>query len=297
MLTIRQNYSLKKYDGDVGIEIEVEGKGLQPPPPLWAAIHDGSLRGESIEYVTKTPVFREAIDSRLQGLSKCLEDGGAEVFNSLRAGVHVHVNVQELTHTQTITFATAYYLLEEVLLAECGDGREGNSFCMNVSDADGVLRAVDLSVRGGDFKGLNSDGIRYSSLNWKPVTMYGSLEFRGLGTPKDFGKIGVWAKILLSILDYSLQYEHPSDIIQQFSYMRTEELLKRCLGQFAEPYLRNKNFEGLMFRGMRNAQDLAFMTDWVNFEGKLQSKYEDRLRQIKQYEGQLEEDDEEHRIF
>lgn len=95
--------------GLLGVEVEVETlKGELPrihdDLAAWNVTHDGSLRGESAEYVFKEPL-------------------------GPRASVHVHVNVLEMTKQQLDNFLYSYLLLEDVLMSFCGEGREGNRFC------------------------------------------------------------------------------------------------------------------------------------------------------------------------
>ena len=105
-------------EGEVGIEIEVEGQDLpHVVSRYWRTERDGSLKAaEAFEYVLKRPVPRADVKKVLTSLEKKWKSNNAIINDSFRAGVHVHINVRDLTTTQMVTFATLYYIFEETLL-------------------------------------------------------------------------------------------------------------------------------------------------------------------------------------
>ena len=76
MSTIREIYALKPQDaGEVGIEIEMEGKNIHHGPIAgWNMHEDGSLRGDSIEFVLKKPQTRKNVNKKLEALSEYLKN-------------------------------------------------------------------------------------------------------------------------------------------------------------------------------------------------------------------------------
>lgn len=266
MSTIRKTYNLPAYKGDVGIEIEVEGRNLINQAKGWRVERDGSLRGEeAFEYVTDKGVRRENIDDILGSLEKSMEDYGSEIMENTRAGVHVHVNIQELTHTELANFATLYYVLENIMVRYCGKYREGNLFCLRADDAGAIIPFVAEAISTKDLKALHTDEIRYASLNWKPASEYGSIEFRAMRTTENFEHISNWAKMLLEIRDSALTYTTPTDILSEYSMNTPEDFLKRSLGSFAEMVM-FEGFEEPLQNGMYNAQDFAYGVDWAEIE-------------------------------
>ena len=106
--TIRDLFGLYpvKKEKQIGIEIEMEGRHLNLPPssiPLWEKENDGSLRGESIEYKLKQPLPLSKIDHAFKQLTKSAKDNEAKFNPSLRCGIHVHINCQDLTENQVQT--------------------------------------------------------------------------------------------------------------------------------------------------------------------------------------------------
>lgn len=278
MHKVSELFNHKKYEGDLGIEIEIEGDNLPRIVKGWRCEDDGSLRGESCEYVTSTPLKIDTIDLTIDELKKSFYKKGGTINESVRAGVHVHVNIQEMDILQVGCFATMFYMLEDILIRFCGQYREGNLFCLRTSDADYGLYYVIDSFNKKNHNRLNNDKIRYSAINWKPFTTYGSIEFRSMRTPSNLDLVSLWAKILLKVLEKSMFYNHPRDIIAAMSMNTPQEFLKETLDE----YYYSLSFEGeseYLMKGMENAQDFAFLINWEDqveyFEKKLKVVYDE----------------------
>jgi len=243
-------------EGEVGIEVEVEGRNLPRSDigRLWNTTTDGSLRGESREFVLDKPCGREQVGQVLEVLRARLEEFGAEVIPSNRCGVHVHINCQNLTTSQVVSFITTYMCLEEVLVKWCGQERVGNLFCLRTSDAEGMMKYIHRFIRTGRIHQLYTDRIRYASVNMKALPNYGSLEFRAMRSDLTPGVIEKWVAMLLAVKDYSLD-KRSDEIIGQFSMKGPQDFFNDVLGDFREDL--NPQEEDLTI-GMRNAQEVAF---------------------------------------
>lgn len=268
MKTVMQMFMLqdnRKVEGDLGVEIEVEGHNLPGAMAMWRREEDGSLRGESAEYVLKKPVTVEGLKKALSILDKAYVDMGSKVEESVRAGVHVHVNVQNLNTIELFNFVTSYYILEELLVNYCGESRVGNLFCLRACDADYVLDFVVDVVKRKRWRHLVSDNIRYAALNFKSLGEYGSLEFRSLRSTRDLSVVQTWAEILLTLRNNSIKFTDPKDVIGAFSAGGGEAFVTKLLGDYAYIFTQMPGFEKMLTRGMRNAQELAFCCDWQAF--------------------------------
>jgi len=115
---------LNEKKGEVGIEVELEGRHLNFEGDLfWNVTNDGSLRGNSGEWVLRDPVSRKDIAKAVQSLIKMHEptmNRPYEIDCSDRCGVHIHINCQQLTFIQTMCFLTLYLAFEDVLMRFCG---------------------------------------------------------------------------------------------------------------------------------------------------------------------------------
>lgn len=259
------NIPLKyKTDGDVGIEIEVEGENLPRVGKYWRNERDGSLRGpDNNEYVLQKPETLVGAKLALDYLKAAYAKNGAVIHDSVRAGIHVHVNVQKLNIVELYNFMTLYLILEDLLIKFCGEGREGNLFCLRARDAEYLLSQLENAATTREFRGiLTSDDLRYSSMNVKAIGTYGSLEFRALRSTADMDRILMWATMLVGLRERAKHYTDPVDIIARFSEGEAEAFLDGCLQEHAAQFKKYEDWPRLIKEGMRRAQDIAFCVNW-----------------------------------
>ena len=133
----------KTTGGDIGIELEIEGRNLPRGPAvrggpkmapksgaLWTVHDDGSLRGESAEYVLSTPVFKEEVKPCLDHIWGKLSNDVTEVIPSNRTSTHVHINAQGLRLNQFVSWIVLWTMYEEAMVSVCGEERKSNHFCL-----------------------------------------------------------------------------------------------------------------------------------------------------------------------
>jgi|TARA_Y100000310_G_scaffold161131_1_gene161073 hypothetical protein len=246
-------------DKEIGIEIEMEGRNLVVNSAGWAVDHDGSLRGESIEYILRSPCRRESVSIKLKRLQKDLKDQGAKLVPSSRCGVHIHVNCQRLSLEELLNFALLYYIFEDILMEYCGRDRTGNLFCLPLSAADYILDALMQFRAYEELNALNSDDIRYAALNWNSLFNYGSLEFRAYPAVKDFTKIEKWISLLLRIFDYAKKYKQPDEILEEFSMEGPRQFLMQVFKEDTQLLpLRLQQLEEMLYDGARRIQDICY---------------------------------------
>lgn len=266
MKTIAEMMRMRPVKGDVGVEIEVEGDGLPHTEKYWSMERDGSLRGESMEYVLSKPMSLADCNKALQYLDECYKNNGTVVHDTVRAGVHVHVNVQRLTFPQLFNFITTFLILEEVLVKFCGETREGNLFCLRSGDASYLIDAIVDVARSKNLLSFRSDNLRYAALNVKAIATYGSLEFRSMRGTRDLDLIYKWAALLVGLRDFSSQFENPQQIIEAFSINGPEAFYKAALEEFEELLGDGAGYANQLKDGMRRAQEIAFCRDWSEFK-------------------------------
>jgi len=199
--------------GDIGIEIELEGSNIDRNCPLitryWDVVHDGSLNDIGKEFVLKSPISIKSSYIPLKYLEKSFSRSNAHINDSIRCGCHIHVNVQDLTVAQMWTFVSLYIALEEVLVDLCGEGRQGNLFCLRLKDAEHLLQYINESIKIGDLKALGTTNIRYASVNLSSLVKYGSVEFRAMKGDRNFNRINAWAKTLINLRDMAVEIGSP----------------------------------------------------------------------------------------
>ena len=78
--------------GEIGIEVEVEGRGLPNAVTGWNVVPDGSLRGESAEYVLRQPVPRDKYEDTLNNLRDALSS--ATITACIVTGKHLDDSIE-----------------------------------------------------------------------------------------------------------------------------------------------------------------------------------------------------------
>lgn len=276
MRSIKSLFGLHRVDGDVGVEIEVEGADLPLYMDHWKVVGDGSLKGEeNREYVLREPVKIDKLKDRLDYLKQQFIDNGARFDETYRAGVHVHINVQDLTPKQLFNFITTYLVVEELLLTFCAKHRIGNHFCLRASDAGYLPQLIWSAIEQRNLRMLHTDDIRYSSINLKPVTHYGSVEFRAHESTYDFNKIDRWANILYQIRQASLEFDCPRKIMEEVSVGGYEGFVRKIFGPHADFFLRQKHWDKVIRKGILIAQDIAYSRNWDEVNLNIFSKNKD----------------------
>ena len=259
----------KNIRGEIGIEIEMEGKGF-PMEDLdsWYSREDGSLRGaeeDKREFVLIRPCKREDTLARLSSLSADLEEHGSKINPSYRTGVHIHTNVRDMTFNQVFTYIFSYYMFEDALMQFAGDDRVGNLFCLRARDAEGIGRTLEKAIKRRDLLALYTDEIRYSSMNLKSLKQYGSIEFRGLPFNGDFQQIESWIQLLLAVKDFSLTVENPKELVALLSKKGGATLAKEVFGDLF-PLLPKVDWDVLLLNSVRLVQRLVYLIDWEDNE-------------------------------
>lgn len=264
MKTVREVFRNRRTEGSIGIEIEVEGNNLPHVGGKWRGEHDGSLRGEAMEYVLERPVELPEAYKALAALSHAFKENGSQIADTGRAGVHIHVNCQELNIIQLYNFITLYLIFEDSLVKWCGPDRVGNLFCLRAKDAEWLLFNLASALEDGEFRRrFSSDDLRYASMNVKALAQYGSLEFRAMRSTQDVGLIYQWAELLYCLRERAKAVENPVQLIYQVSAGGEEAFLDNYLGESSQDIKDcDPDWAQSIRDGMRRAQEIAFAGDW-----------------------------------
>lgn len=268
-MNIRQIGNLLRASGDIGIEIEVEGHSLPGTreatkefDKLWAIHRDGSLRGESYEYVLRKPIPLNKVKAALATVSESYKKCNSKVDDSDRAGVHIHINCQELSIKQVMNFACVYFVVEDLMLEFCSESRRGNHFCLRAKDAQFMIYQLQQVLEGKRLRGFLNDNVRYSSMNFCALPKFGSLEFRALESGS-LHKIYTWAKILFDLKRVAIEYDNPIDIVTSMSQNGFDNFLSHVLGSNYKLFKHIPDIDGMVLNGVRHAQDMAYGVDWA----------------------------------
>lgn len=269
-MKIFEHYGQEPKPGDVGLEVEVEYKpgaelNFAPGGP-WKSTEDNSI-GHGLEYITRAPL---AVGPMLFGKVKHLTDAidkSKVEEGSVRAGVHVHVNVQQLTALQVWTACLAYWLVENPLVLYCGQHRMYNHFCLRIKQAQAMLGLCysDLDSKSTPFKTFQENSAKYSSLNLATVSRLGTLEVRTMRATLDPNLITEWAEVCHHLIHKSATtFESPEDLFDYYLSTHKDEFLNRVLPSYFTTKIKNlPNYVGLSQDNKKILAPLAYYhEDW-----------------------------------
>ncbi len=261
--------------GDVGIEIEVEGKKLpreDVTPPPWVYKIDHSLRGqENAEYVLHRPIAFDDVEKELNRLWDVFRAKGSTIDESNRTSVHIHLNCQTFHLNRLASLIALYMALEEPLTAFCGDHRVGKRFCLRTKDAPAIASHIKKFISSDGKTGL-PDGLHYSGMNAGALAKFGSLEFRTLRGVSDPAVINDWVSILRRLYELSAEFPDPRAICEAFSADGPSAFFDSVLGDRAgliraASGMNEAELRESMYGGIRAAQDICYCRDWTLFNG------------------------------
>lgn len=254
-----------------GIEIEVEGSGVTlntPKLPVheWKVVADGSLRGESFEAVQREPKGLTESCAAVKNFYEVITANGAKIHDSMRAGLHIHLNCQNITLKRMFTFMTAYYCIEDMLVDYLGEERAGNLFCLRLSDAEDISFAIANCLKKeslGAIGYFTNDNLRYAAMNLVSLSKFGTLEFRAMRTPTTAEPVIEWLKILDRLYLGSKKFDNPAALISAMSANGEKEVLSSLLPEdFAKKLFNRPDFEDSLYKAIRNIQHWVFRTNW-----------------------------------
>lgn len=262
--------------GQIGIEIEVEGKNLPkgdgnpdgcPVSRNWKYVKDGSLRGyDNAEYVLMKPIDFDEVEGALIELWDLFKSCDSRIDESNRTSVHVHLNVQPFFMNRFASFVGLYLSVEELLTAFCGDHRVGNLFCLRAIDAPAIVTKFKRFIQNDGNEKL-SDGLHYAGLNGNALSKFGSIEIRSMRGPQAYQEVLTWVSMLRRLYELSEAYTDPREVCAGFSSEGPVGFLYRVMGDLT-PVLRagidytDEQIRDSMYRGIRLAQDVCYCRDW-----------------------------------
>lgn len=190
----------------LGVEIEVEGVEDRDAIPtavrtFWNAETDNSLREGGVELVFSEPFVGNGVVEALDNFCAWAKNS-AKV--SSRTGLHVHMDVRDMTINEFKLLCTTYAICEAVLYKFVGDKRETNLFCLPWYSSDTELDKLTKALNNHDSAIMHIENIeRYSGLNLAALRKFGSIEFRQLKTTFDFDRILLWVNMILSLRKFA----------------------------------------------------------------------------------------------
>lgn len=263
----------KSEKGQVGLEIEVEGKNIPKEnlPSQWKYVVDHSLRGEENgEYVLAKPLMFSEIPKALDDLWEVFKKSDTKFDDSNRTSVHVHVNCQDFCLNRVAAFLALWYSVEEPLTEFCGPYRVGNLFCLRGIDAPATVSYIKKFIATDGNAPLH-DILHYAGLNPNALQKYGSLEIRTLRGCSDPSVIKFWISMIERLYELSGKYKDPRDVPAKYSQGGPLTYFYDVLGIHGQELMKtinwnNDQLSAAILRGVRLAQSICYCRDWDLFK-------------------------------
>lgn len=266
---LHPDYKMINPDLIVGLELEIEGWDYPEEPQHrgFSFTSDGSLRGPSVEAITK-PTRSKYVPALLEGFFGHFEVSKKNY--SERCSVHVHVNCQDLTKQQLRNVCMIYQAVERVLFSWIGEVREQNIFCIpwyqcNISSrfVYKFLSATDETVRRWQ---------KYTALNLLPLREQGTIEFRHLEGTCDLRRITTWLNFIGAIFRCacSLTYkELRATIADMNSVSNYGAFIEQVFGEYAVELISLPNYREDLATGIVDCKLLLIDDNKVSEETAL----------------------------
>jgi Putative amidoligase enzyme len=223
----------------IGLEHEYEGVENRTLPKhtfadFWQYHEEGSLKDNGAEYAYANPLFGADAYNALEWLVSHAKDSKWKC--SKRTGIHVHLDVRDLTIPQFAGMSILYAALEPILYHWVGGGRASSHFCIPLYRADEalldackILRAAHLDDKeeGADNALVAAERFqRYAGYNLQALHKFGSVEFRQLETTHDLTRIVDWVNMIMSLKAGALKLpQSDGATIHMLERMDTREVL------------------------------------------------------------------------
>jgi hypothetical protein len=171
-----------------GIEVESGGARGVSAPQGWRSVSDGSLNssysdyqnGDCQEFVS--PILHSFHSAGLEFLT----DELSERPQNNSAGLHVHVEANDLTAPQLGAIVFGYQIIEPIIKAAYE--REVWQYCA-LRDNRTVLRLMKALSKSESI----DYGTRYTTLNLCSLEEHGTIEFRAMGPVYEYEYLIRWA--------------------------------------------------------------------------------------------------------
>ncbi len=193
-----------------GIEVETGGARGAVKPAGWDSRADGSLRSAYADG-DRSADCREFVSPILHSFhSKGLESLTTHLATQPQndtSGIHVHVDVEDLTPRQLGSLTYGYSAIEPLLASSYQ--REVRTYCQPRS-----LDAVRQTLRTSKTAATKHDvsrGDRYLSLNLNALSRHGTVEFRAMGPVYNYDYLIRWAYICRELVNVARSNVKQSD--------------------------------------------------------------------------------------
>jgi len=242
----------------VGIEVEIENASEfnthSNKLRFWSEVGERSLRNSGAEYVTP-PIQGADILTAMDELRKHVASLQRMPTVGERTGLHVHIDCRDSTLQSLYRFIVVYTIFEKYLFSKCEEGRDGNAYCVPLSDCQDLLVGMKklLSPRDVTSRSFLNNYPKYTAINLKPLLSLGTVEIRMHEGTYDADVILHWVNLLLSIKRYAENSEDSPQQLVDAVCADPENYFADVFKQFGDGDFTDEVYAG-MLSGARAAQ-------------------------------------------
>jgi hypothetical protein len=202
----------------IGVECEFERVNKKLPMTdagaySWAQHVDGSLRDSGLEFTFNGPLFGQDAETAINWLIPKAKEAG--YATSVRTGLHVHLDVRNLSSEELMRLCLLYSFVEPLLFAWAGKHREESVFCVPwyyataaTKEAGALLQHLTKAGAGDTPSLLLAEKIeRYAALNLQALSRFGSVEFRHMEMTFDISRINLLLRLKMAAVDVKFKVD------------------------------------------------------------------------------------------
>lgn len=250
-----------------GLELELEGRNVAMegvPSKNWRRVEDGSLRGESTEYVFTAPCEYDEALKRVDRLFKTFAENKVVLKNSYRTSTHVHLNFSDKIGKQVVNFFFLHTILEEVLEHYCGDMRKGNLFCLSCRDNEELVDLLETALfTNGNWMPFNNE-VRYNAANLAALNKFCTIELRTMRGADSADDVKDWLEVLKHLYEFACKdCPPPWRLVESLSNLGPEGFITtvfpaKVAYKLLKTWPANKSLQASLMNGVRLIQMLAY---------------------------------------
>src|SRR5690606_31105158 len=158
--------------------------------------------------------------------------------STIRCSTHIHVSILGHTTTQIYNSMLAWYFVENLFVQTQSLNRQGNLFCLRLSDAEEIAISIkdSLDKPGDGFSTFHPERNRYAALNLCAITKIGSFEFRFLDAMTNHDDLDKWCKILYRIVNTTKDIP-PDKLLKMYDDLSATSFLSYLIGSEYVPFV------------------------------------------------------------
>lgn len=239
-----------------GVEIELENIANvnQFNSDYWVVTTDGSLRNNGREFIFNGPRGGAELFMACVELDSFLAKQNPDA--NWRCSAHVHLDMRWATVDQLKKTIVADIIYEKFLFRMSGMERYRNNFCAAFGFAQDQINILASHWNATDenfVRGLAMSWDKYSALNLKPLSTFGSIEFRSSSAEWRKGKLVRLCNRFLGLVEYATSFQGTvEEMINELAVMDPRQIMPKGFQKAALP----EGWQEDISTGVKLAHDL-----------------------------------------